>query len=135
MDKQILPQYIRQLINRLNEDELHALYRAVGEKLRLLHKAKALFSMREFQILDRVFFDYHGERKEGTITRLNQKTVSVTLDNGGHWNVSPDFLTKVDEGNPLAELPITTQEKARMGRNERCWCGSGKKYKKCHYPN
>jgi preprotein translocase subunit SecA len=21
---------------------------------------------------------------------------------------------------------------ARMGRNDRCWCGSGKKYKKCH---
>ncbi|MCK4539286.1 MAG: SEC-C domain-containing protein [Candidatus Krumholzibacteria bacterium] len=20
-----------------------------------------------------------------------------------------------------------------MGRNESCWCGSGKKYKKCHY--
>lgn len=20
-----------------------------------------------------------------------------------------------------------------LGRNDRCWCGSGKKYKKCHY--
>jgi len=23
---------------------------------------------------------------------------------------------------------------ARPGRNEPCWCGSGKKYKKCHEP-
>ena len=23
---------------------------------------------------------------------------------------------------------------ARPGRNEDCWCGSGKKYKKCHAP-
>lgn len=23
---------------------------------------------------------------------------------------------------------------ARPGRNEPCWCGSGKKYKKCHQP-
>ncbi len=23
----------------------------------------------------------------------------------------------------------------RVGRNDPCWCGSGKKYKKCHYPN
>lgn len=23
----------------------------------------------------------------------------------------------------------------KPGRNEPCWCGSGKKYKKCHYPN
>jgi len=21
----------------------------------------------------------------------------------------------------------------KMGRNDICWCGSGKKYKKCHY--
>ena len=21
----------------------------------------------------------------------------------------------------------------RIGRNDPCWCGSGKKYKKCHY--
>lgn len=23
----------------------------------------------------------------------------------------------------------------KLGRNDPCWCGSGKKYKKCHYPN
>jgi len=22
-----------------------------------------------------------------------------------------------------------------LGRNELCWCGSGKKYKKCHLPD
>jgi len=21
----------------------------------------------------------------------------------------------------------------KLGRNDPCWCGSGKKYKKCHY--
>ncbi|MEK9208417.1 MAG: SEC-C metal-binding domain-containing protein, partial [Patescibacteria group bacterium] len=25
--------------------------------------------------------------------------------------------------------------KNKLGRNDPCWCGSGKKYKKCHYPN
>jgi preprotein translocase subunit SecA len=24
------------------------------------------------------------------------------------------------------------QKPRQVGRNERCWCGSGKKYKKCH---
>ena len=23
----------------------------------------------------------------------------------------------------------------KLGRNDPCWCGSGKKYKACHYPN
>lgn len=25
--------------------------------------------------------------------------------------------------------------KKKIGRNDPCWCGSGKKYKRCHYPN
>jgi uncharacterized protein YecA (UPF0149 family) len=31
-----------------------------------------------------------------------------------------------DEGS---EAPIH-----KLGRNDPCWCGSGKKWKKCHYP-
>lgn len=30
---------------------------------------------------------------------------------------------------------IKTNPHKKLGRNEKCWCGSGKKYKKCHYPN
>jgi hypothetical protein len=26
------------------------------------------------------------------------------------------------------------QPEERPGRNEPCWCGSGRKYKKCHLP-
>lgn len=28
-----------------------------------------------------------------------------------------------------------TPGKKNLGRNDPCWCGSGKKYKKCHWPN
>ena len=28
-----------------------------------------------------------------------------------------------------------TVAKPKLGRNDPCWCGSGKKFKKCHYPN
>ncbi len=31
--------------------------------------------------------------------------------------------------NPKPQTP-----KKKIGRNDPCWCGSGKKYKKCHYP-
>lgn len=106
MKQQILPKDIRKLVNRLNEDELHALHRAVGNRLRLLHRSKAIFAMRDFQVLDRVFFDYQGERKEGTVTRLNQKTITVTLDNGARWNVSPDFLKKIDKESILNGLTL-----------------------------
>jgi uncharacterized protein YecA (UPF0149 family) len=34
-------------------------------------------------------------------------------------------LKKLIEGPANRELP-------QLGRNERCWCGSGLKYKRCH---
>ncbi len=33
-----------------------------------------------------------------------------------------------ESGNAVSAHP-------KLGRNDECWCGSGKKYKKCHYPN
>jgi len=29
----------------------------------------------------------------------------------------------------------STSDRKKIGRNDPCYCGSGKKYKKCHYPN
>ncbi len=40
----------------------------------------------------------------------------------------PDGLA--DEGETQA--PIVKSEREKIGRNEPCWCGSGKKYKLCH---
>ena len=45
---------------------------------------------------------------------------------------------------PVSEVSQTPQQASakkssdgnkKLGRNDPCWCGSGKKYKKCHYPN
>jgi preprotein translocase subunit SecA len=30
---------------------------------------------------------------------------------------------------------VINKDKKNLGRNDPCWCGSGKKYKKCHWPN
>lgn len=42
------------------------------------------------------------------------------------------------QNNPILSIiqdsKSVTQNK-KLGRNDPCWCGSGKKYKKCHYPN
>lgn len=31
-------------------------------------------------------------------------------------------------------MPQLSEKKVKLGRNDRCWCGSGKKYKDCHLP-
>jgi preprotein translocase subunit SecA len=40
----------------------------------------------------------------------------------------------VGEGQASAENPATVvkSDREKIGRNDPCWCGSGKKYKKCH---
>jgi hypothetical protein len=43
-------------------------------------------------------------------------------------------LFDVDEAPPLREASSTPSTKPKVGRNDPCPCGSGKKYKKCHLP-
>jgi len=50
-------------------------------------------------------------------------------------------LTVHSEGQNVSQTTSTTtmnleqRAKNKIGRNDPCWCGSGKKWKKCHYPN
>ncbi|MFH0937367.1 MAG: preprotein translocase subunit SecA [Candidatus Daviesbacteria bacterium] len=53
--------------------------------------------------------------QEGTTTK-------VTIERGGQV-ISQQTL---DNGQI---------KRKKVGRNDPCWCGSGKKYKRCHYPN
>jgi preprotein translocase subunit SecA len=36
------------------------------------------------------------------------------------------------EGGAVATRPIVKSEQEQLGRNDPCWCGSGKKFKRCH---
>jgi len=38
-------------------------------------------------------------------------------------------------GDGEDEKPVPVRVEKKPGRNEPCWCSSGKKYKKCHWPN
>ena len=42
---------------------------------------------------------------------------------------------KVEKVKQKKTKETETGEAKKLGRNDPCWCGSGKKYKKCHYPN
>jgi preprotein translocase subunit SecA len=47
-----------------------------------------------------------------------------------------DLLQQAARPAQIAVRPAgQVQSKKKPGRNDECWCGSGKKYKKCHYPD
>jgi hypothetical protein len=91
-------------MEQLEGEQLHELNHLIVDRLRLLHRANDLMAMKDFQMLDRVWFEYHGEQVKGTIMRLNQKTISVQLDTGEQWKVSPHLLYKISGKNPLKGL-------------------------------
>jgi preprotein translocase subunit SecA len=41
-------------------------------------------------------------------------------------------LTGGNTSTAGAPRPIVKSERDNIGRNDPCWCGSGKKFKKCH---
>jgi preprotein translocase subunit SecA len=62
--------------------------------------------------------------------------------NGGalqyeHENTSGAAAIAAAGGQTLVQSSVATQTiqaspHEKLGRNEPCWCGSGKKFKKCH---
>jgi preprotein translocase subunit SecA len=43
-----------------------------------------------------------------------------------------DYGVDADEGPPVTVQQRRVDEHEQIGRNDPCWCGSGKKFKKCH---
>jgi hypothetical protein len=93
-----LPRQLLTIIDTLNADQLHMLHHVVAERLQLAQRAQTVYAMSQFHVLDRVSFVHNGRAYEGTVIRLNQKTVAVVLDDGSRWNVAPSLLTSIDAG-------------------------------------
>jgi hypothetical protein len=92
-------------IDKLTEAELIDLNHRIVERLRFLNQARAHIQMLEFKIGDRVTFQPEGRVPvEGMLTRYNKRTVTIITDDGRQWNVSPNFLRKVEP--PGTETPV-----------------------------
>ena len=101
MDRQ-LPKQLLRLVDSLDEDQQHALYHVVAQRLQLAQRVHAIAAMSQFHVLDRVSFVHNGKQYEGTVTHLNQKTLSIMLDDGTRWNVAPSLLTKIADRKETA---------------------------------
>jgi preprotein translocase subunit SecA len=64
---------------------------------------------------------------------LDQARTNIdTIDSTGLIDETADAVAATGESAFLNQKPKATKQK--IGRNDPCWCGSGKKWKKCHYP-
>jgi preprotein translocase subunit SecA len=51
---------------------------------------------------------------------------------GGTSTAAAGFASAGGVATPVAQKPKVNSETENIGRNDPCWCGSGKKFKKCH---
>lgn len=66
------------------------------------------------------------------------QTATVNATEGRGEIIDPNAVTTTPD-NPYVGTQTTTSvlpvaNSPTLGRNDPCWCGSGKKWKKCHYP-
>ena len=58
------------------------------------------------------------------------ETIVTTLDADGVVNIAPMGVEWT--GGDDAPVTQVRRDEPKIGRNDPCYCGSGKKYKKCH---
>lgn len=89
-------------IKRLDEEDLLFLNQLIVERLKLIAQARATTLMANFSVGDRVSFQTaDGRVLKGQVLRLNKKTISVSTDDGQHWNVAPGLLRLIRSAKDL----------------------------------
>ena len=87
---------LENLIKDLPRPDLEILNKMVVNRLKLMDKVETLLALSHFTVGERVsWYSRDGSEYVGIVIRLNDKTVSVQVDDGGFWNVSPQLLRKV----------------------------------------
>ncbi|MDE2588708.1 MAG: SEC-C domain-containing protein, partial [Patescibacteria group bacterium] len=97
-----------QLVSAIDDETVHRIY-----KVQVQQGPQPHVHSHENTPASEVSTD--GNKKETNGAKNSEKKISSAA------TVAQDF----SESSPAHK---------KLGRNDPCWCGSGKKYKKCHYP-
>lgn len=88
-----------------------------------------------------MFEDLVGQINYEVTRRLFKVDVEVSQEAKKEENMvfksasAVDPFTRTEKPQSGPEPATPARKERKLGRNDPCWCGSGKKYKKCHYPN
>lgn len=86
----------KSFIDLMDIDELIRLNEYIVKRIRLISDTKEMEKVQDFELLEKVYFiDDRGKRIDGTVIRLNKKTITIKTGNGMEWRVSPNFLKRL----------------------------------------
>ncbi|MDP6042434.1 MAG: SEC-C metal-binding domain-containing protein, partial [Candidatus Latescibacteria bacterium] len=69
----------------------------------------------------------------GILTLEEEKKLKDVLALREKYSEQIDLMLRMDGDDYGEEKEPIRNLKPKLGRNDPCWCGSGKKYKKCHW--
>jgi preprotein translocase subunit SecA len=75
--------------------------------------------------------DYSGGTPEAQPSALQQVAAAGSVG-AMEMTAAQASGPQADNGAPDVVETVVKDEHDKVGRNDPCWCGSGKKYKKCH---
>src|SRR4051794_15320171 len=88
---------------------------------------------------------FHAQVEAGDAEALAEAPAPPAADGNGHRSYEHESAAGADviaaaggsstafaAGGGSSSTTIVNSERDNIGRNDPCWCGSGKKYKKCH---
>jgi preprotein translocase subunit SecA len=77
----------------------------------------------------------NGGAPNGNLSYEHQSLAGseAMLAAGGTSTAAAGFASAGGVATPVAQQPKVNSDAENIGRNDPCWCGSGKKYKKCHW--
>src|SRR4051795_7359459 len=91
--------------------------------------AEELQRLQEAQAAEAAALEYEHDSLAGS-QAIGGAAAADGGGNGAGASVSAGGLFA--GGGSVATAPRTVSDKDKIGRNDPCWCGSGKKFKKCH---
>ena len=98
------------MIGRINTDVLHAIFHVE------VKSSKELDAMKD---------EAEARREQA------KQQMQATHADGGLFDDGNSPAVARGENAPV-KVQTLTRSRPKLGRNDPCWCGSGKKYKKCH---
>lgn len=96
----LTPQIIKEISNLKTPTDCKEAWDLIRLRLSRLEASTA----QGFRIGQRVSFmsKRGGVRLEGTVIRINKKSISVHTDNMGKWNVAPSLLSPIETKSKTA---------------------------------
>ncbi|MEL7120032.1 MAG: SEC-C metal-binding domain-containing protein [Bacteroidota bacterium] len=142
VDEEKYKDQILRILSRVNYDYIDMFVSELGivnfknflPAIRLLYKRyKEFLDKKETTIFDTGAIEFKEAIKNLESTNIG-KLDTCYYEKRGDWKAHYSSMRRIFEPEPKPE-PKKVSIKKKIGRNDPCYCGSGKKYKKCCWPN